>query len=284
MRYATADLNLRAFGTLVARQMLVPVRFLDARRRAILLVHGYNVTEGEAVASMGAFRTTLAYYAPNLLPDTFICTWAGNWNIPGIRPLAYMAMLGHAQESSATFLEAIQQWYARPAAPEELVIVAHSLGCRLVLETLLRMQAAGRPAGMSKLIVVLMAAAVPTEHFNTGGRLRATLGAVDVMVVLHSQADTVLSRVFGLGQTLAGDGRFPEAVGLRAHPPGTPWTRSQAMSAFDHGDYWREMETAELVCQVLGFSIRGGTSGVPLAMRKRLSMHRLATMPMLPSN
>jgi hypothetical protein len=54
------------------------------------------------------------------------------------------------------------------------------------------------------------------------------------------------------------------------------------MPGFDHGDYWRELETAELVCQVLGFPIRSGTSGVPLAVRKNLAMHSLATMPMLP--
>ncbi len=161
--------------------------------------------------------------------------------------------------------------------------MAPSLGCRLVLETLLSFHSAGRPANLKRLIVILMAAAVPIEHFAPGGRLHPTLQVADVIVVLHSDADTVLSRFFGIGQTLAGDGRFPEAVGLRGYPRGTSWTRAQQMRAFDHSDYWKEMETAELVCRVLGFSIRASDSGIPLATQKVLSARRLPIMPLLPN-
>jgi Alpha/beta hydrolase of unknown function (DUF900) len=282
MRYDTSDLNLRAFGTKVSSRMLVPIPFLDPRRRAILLIHGYNVNEAEALSAMGLFRRTLAHYAPSLLDDTFLCTWAGNWNIPGLRPFAYPFMLHHARESALTLLEAIQQWYARLSAPEELVIVAHSLGCRLALEMLLGLEVAGRPVRLRRLIVILMAATIPTEHFVQAGRLFPTLRVADITVVLYSQDDNVLAWAFGLGQTLGGDGWFPEAVGLRANPPGTPWTHAQQMRSFDHGDYWHEMETAALVCGVLGLSVRSSELGVPLAARKALRGRGLPLLPLLP--
>lgn len=265
-------------------QGLVPIRLLDPRRRGILLIHGYNVNEEEAVHKLGEFRTALAQFSPTLLPDTFICTWAGNWNIPGLRPAAYPFMLRNARESAQTLLEVILDWYARPSAPEELVIVAHSLGCRLTLEMLAGLQRHGLPKGLRKLIVFLMAAAVPTEHLEPGGSLDGALRMPKVKVVMHSQSDSVLSTVFGLGQTLARDGWFPEAVGLRGFPKAAPWSLTEQMQAFDHGDYWVEAETAEIVCRVLGIVTRSTASRLPLGMRKLLAQRRINPTSLLPAS
>jgi len=252
------------------------------RRRAILLIHGYNVTEDEALDSLGQFRDALTYYAPALLQNTFVCTWAGNWDIPLLRPTAYPFILSKAKESADTLLEYLTDWYASPSAPAELVIIAHSLGCRLLLETLLKLRNAGKPPSMARLIVVLMAAAVPIDYFLPQREFLPLVGFVDVMVILHSHADTVLSTWFGPGQTAAHDGRFPEAVGLRGHPLGTPWTREHAMLEYDHGDYWRELETAEIVCEVLGLPISPSSRALPLRQRKALAMRDIPTLPFLP--
>jgi len=282
MRREVADIDLRAMSTRVSRRARMAIEFYDRRQRGILLVHGYNVNEEEAVRVLGGFRTALAYFAPALRPDTFTCTWAGNWNIPGLRPAAYPFMLRNANESADTLLGTIEDWYERPFAPEELVIVAHSLGCRLTLDMLATMEVQGRPVRLKRLTVILMAAAVPTAHIAGGGKLERALRVPDVAVVLHSQSDSVLSSVFGLGQTIARDGWFPEAVGLRGNPQGAHWSRTQKMPAFDHGDYWGELETAELVCRILGFSISGFASGVPLAARKLLAQHRGILSSVLP--
>jgi hypothetical protein len=251
------------------------------RSRAVLLVHGYNVNESEALGVLGRFKNTLGYYAPALLPDIFICSWSGNWNVPVLRPLAYPFMLHNAHESAEPFWKAIRVWYDLPGAPNELVILAHSLGCRLTLEMLKLMHAQGRPLNLSRLVVILMAAAVPVQHIEDEGRLNSALGLADTTVVLHSEDDNILASFFGLGQTIAGDGWFPEAVGLRGAPQPGSWTRSERMQAFDHGDYWAELDTAALIATVLGFSARRHDAGIPLAARKLLRGHRLVEAPLL---
>jgi hypothetical protein len=279
-----ADLTLRATGAAVADRARLTWDMASVRQRAILLIHGYNVGERAAPTTLNEFRAALGYFSPELPAHTFTCTWAGNWNIPVIRPAAYPFMLRNARESAEVLLQAITDWYARaPAPPEEFIIVAHSLGCRLVLEMLRAFAAGGRPPGMQRLAVVLMAAAVPTQHVDGGGALENAVTAADVRIVLHSASDSILSLVFGLGQTAGGDGWFPEAVGLRGRPQPGQWTRHQEMAAFDHGDYWGELETAETVCAMLGFRVRrSAVSGVPLATRKLLQRHRSMLASALP--
>jgi esterase/lipase superfamily enzyme len=285
MRRDDPDITLRAMGTRVSTRAKMPIQFFDPRRRAVLLIHGYNVDEDEALKVLNEFKNTLSYFAPTLRPDIFTCTWAGNWKVPALRPAAYPFMLRNARESSETLLELIQDWYARPTAPQELVIIAHSLGCRVTLEMLQAMAIKGRPGRLRRLVVVLMAAAVPTEHVDHGGALEQATPFADVRVVLHSGSDTVLSFWFGLGQTIARDGWFPEAVGLHGYPQSVRWTRTEQMRAFDHGDYWAELETAEMICELLGIPIKqSAVSGVPLATRKLLKQHRVVLAPLLLSS
>ena len=77
-------------------------------------------------------------------------------------------MLQNAHDSATTLLEDIQERYPDPSAPEELVIVAHSLGCRLVLDMLTAMGQRGRPIGLKRFVVILMAAAVPISTLGVG--------------------------------------------------------------------------------------------------------------------
>jgi hypothetical protein len=283
MRKLGADFKLRE-GRYVSAEARAPLRFRRSINRAILLIHGYNVSEDKAVVDLGEFRDALSYYAPDLKDHTYTCAWAGNWGMPGVRVGAYPFMLGQAKASSTTLLETIQEIYQPPSGPEELIIIAHSLGCRVTLEMLHALQAdGGRPAGLKRLVVILMAAAVPIEHVDKGGLLASAVTVPDVTIVLHSEDDWVLSRVFGLGQTMGGDGWFPEAVGLRGRPQTAPWSKTKQMHAFTHGDYWAELETAELVCAMLQIQTRrGAISGAPLATRKRLRQNSLPATGLLP--
>jgi hypothetical protein len=279
MRRETADITLRAQRDAVSKRPGVYAEnFGDPRKRCVLLIHGYNVSEPSAVAVLGPFREALAHFAPALKEDTFTCTWAGDRPVP-LKPAVYPLMLKSARESAETLSYGIKVWYERDTAAPELVIVAHSLGCRLVLETLALIALRGRPARLKKLTVILMAAAVPTQHIAPAGHLHAALAAADVVVALYSTADRVLKWVFGAGQTAAADGWFPEAVGLRGHPPGTRWTTAKEMRAFDHRDYWAELETAELICRILGFPIRPWDVSRPLSVRKQLSRYQPFDLP-----
>jgi hypothetical protein len=281
-----ADLTLRAGVVGLATQMRVPIRFLDPRNRAVVLVHGFNVPEKEGFRVLDNFKRTLSHYAPGIEGDTFLCTWPGEWPSPhlphGVRGTAYPRLVGTADRVAAVFWNSIFEWYARPSAPSELVIVAHSLGCRVTLGMLQAMTSSGKPQNLKRLVVILMAAAVPVKHVEMEGIFKDVFTVVDTVVVLHSEADVVLSTLFPVGQTLALDGWFPEAVGLRGNPRPGRWNRTERMQGFDHSDYWEEMETAVLIASMLGFAARRHDVGIPLATRKRLAAHNLPLLPLLP--
>jgi hypothetical protein len=284
VRYETADINLLTYGNKVAKQANAPILFSRTpRARATILIHGFNVNEAESLKLLGRFRDALGHFAPSIKRDIFICTWAGNWNLPVIRPAAYSFMLKNASETAETLIETFHEWYGLPEAPEELVIVAHSLGCKVILEMLAFMAKSGRPFKLKKLIVILMAAAVPVEHLIPGGKYHAALKVADTIVALHSPDDDILKPlIFGVGQTFGGDGRFPEAVGLHAHPEAAEWTAKNHMREYNHGDYWSEMETAQIVCGLLDIPIRPSERGPTLAARKLLDRRSLPVMPLLP--
>ncbi|WFU68644.1 alpha/beta hydrolase [Bradyrhizobium sp. CB2312] len=270
-------------GRIVAEAAQVTLEnFLVSRFRTVILVHGYNVSEKEALKSLGELKVALSSYAPSLASGIFTCRWAGNWITPIVRLLAYPQIIGNAEESSKPFLRIIKNIYCLDTATEELIIIAHSLGCRLTLEMLQHMAAEGRPQGLKKLTVILMAAAVPCEYVGADGKLEAGADEPDVLAALHSKDDRVLSFAFGAGQTLGFDGLFPEAIGLRGNPQSRPWTHSIRMDAFDHGDYWSE-ETAQRICRILGIVISPfANTSVPLASRKQLGSHRDLAVPPLP--
>jgi hypothetical protein len=210
----------------------------DATTRSMILIHGFNVKEEESLPTLGRFRDALGHYAPSLKKDIFTCTWPGNWNMPIARHFAYSTMIKKAAGSALTLGETIEKRHERDTAPAELVIVAHSLGCKVAIEVLTRMAKEGRPKKIKKLIVALMAAAVPVEHLRPGGKYHAALKVVDTIVALHSPDDDILKPlIFGVGQLFAGDKRS-EAVGLHAHPEGTEWTAKNHMREYNHGDYW----------------------------------------------
>jgi hypothetical protein len=257
--------------------------FLVSRFRTVILVHGYNVSEGRALKSLGEFKAALSSCAPSLASGIFTCRWAGNWLTPIVRLLAYPLIVGNAEDSSEPFLQIIEDIYRLDTATEELIIIAHSLGCRLTLEMLKRMAKAGRPPRLTKLTVILMAAAVPCQHVIDKDKLKDGADEPDALVVLHSEDDKVLSFAFGAGQTARFDGLFPEAIGLRGNPQSGPWTESIRMHAFDHGDYWSEAETARLICRILGIAVSPFASvSIPLASRKQLNSYRNLAVPPLP--
>lgn len=279
-RRRIADITLRAFSTQVAQEINPPWRLLNGPSRVIFLIHGYNVSDRQAVWSLDFFRTLLVECSPSLQEDIFTCSWAGNWDWPVVAPAAYPFMLRNARSSALSFVEFIEKLYARPSPPAELIFVAHSLGCRLALETVRNLRERGRPRGLEKLSVVLMAAAVPAEHLAKDGLLETALELVDRMAVFHSVDDKVLALAFGLGQTLANDGFFPEAIGRRG-APGLPGWMSEDMTGFDHGDYLGETEAAEKVCKALGLLIRIHANRLTLSQRKLLAGRQLPATPWL---
>ena len=222
------------------RAGLVQIR----QNELLVFVHGFNNHEGEAQQAYQAQRarqvarldpSASAQLLDDLLGDAF---WPGDAAWPGpvdwLDFLVYSHAVGVAKDAAAKLAAYIG------TKPGLLVVhfLGHSLGCRLILETidLLRANAAPQIGR-----VCLMAAAVPTFKTSPGGSLVDAVVAPRALLVLFSPADLVLGGAFPPGQTLAhGDeGFFPAAVGLHGDMPLHPGLiqREQIVGA-KHGSYW----------------------------------------------
>ena len=219
----------------------------DARRHCLVLVHGYNNHEGEAATAYLGFRTRQYALFEDLLPgdlekkfgDTF---WPGDADWPGpldwLDFLAYPDAVGNAEKAAPLLAELLMQM----PALESVDFVAHSLGCRLALETINLLYQSGHPA-IGR--ICLMAAAVPCEMVEPGGRFEPALLGLQAagtrIRVLHSKTDLVLKFAFPAGQLLAGEetrgalGRFGPPVDM----PGRGATvTEQRIADAGHSDYW----------------------------------------------
>lgn len=234
----------------------------NSPREMVVLVHGFNNDRAEAgeayaglraqqrkqlgLADFGRFDASLA--------DDF---WPGdaNWGVlDGLDFLVYPAAVGIARDKVALPLA---EFLRRCVDTQIIHFVAHSLGCRVVLEALAELARSGGGPRVGK--VCLMAAAVPVEMVCPGGRLAAGVDLAESVLVLYSPDDLVLTASFPPGQTLAGSGEglFPEAIGHAGNVPGN--ARSELVPKAGHGDYWGHNDSvaarhaANMIQAFLGF-------------------------------
>jgi pimeloyl-ACP methyl ester carboxylesterase len=144
-----------------------------ARRRCAFMVHGFNNHAGEAARAYNGFRVQQLARVPGLselaldrrLADVH---WPGDaewWGpLDPLDFLVYPEAVAHARESAAQLAALIA--HALPAL-DVVDFVGHSLGCRVILETLQRMADDDTPVHVGR--VVLMAAAVPADFLEPGG-------------------------------------------------------------------------------------------------------------------
>src|SRR6185369_5317013 len=95
--------------------------------------------------------------------------------------------------------------HSTEALATEIIFVAHSLGCRVVLEALRELLDGRAPDAESHRVpgVCLMAAAVPTFMVDGNARLAGAAMVPRASYVLHSRADMVLRFTFPSGQGAA---------------------------------------------------------------------------------
>jgi len=228
-------------GGLLTEVLQIPLPDLVTRPEMIVLVHGFNNHYGEAAAAYSGFRTRQQErdpaYASGLesrLGDAF---WPGDaaWGIADKADfLVYSSAVGTATEAAEVLWRHLQ----RMPTLLQVNFIGHSLGCRIVLETIGLLAREGGPRVGS---VCLMAAAVPVFKVVRGGDLEAAMDHADQLLVLFSEADTVLKWAFPAGQTLArGDEGFcPRALGRTTPPPSIAGrTQAKRVNGAKHGDYW----------------------------------------------
>jgi len=227
--------------------------FAQGRRRVVLLIHGYNVTEAAARLGYARFTVdleTLGASAGVLLPDLGGFYWPGDADLGPLSFLSYPCEIEPAKDSAERLATYVRTLVGPGGTPTALYFVGHSLGNRVLLELLDRLAAAPAAAG-HVAGACLMAAAVPVDMVEAGGPLLEGATLPGTTLTLYSRDDTVLHFAFPLGETLAGEGFFPTAVGRFGEPAGV-WTERQELSGDDHGDYWGDARAAMRVARLLG--------------------------------
>jgi hypothetical protein len=202
--------------------------------------------------------------------EVFELHWPGD-HPSGLRVRNWMsfdARIGRADEAGNHLADVL-----RAAAARDVVIVAHSLGCRVVLRALQNLHAG--PGGSPRMQVVLMAAAVPVEDCATGQFEKQPASAT--CTVLHSLHDMVLSLAYPPGQAL--ESRFAEAVGRRGLPRDR-WSARSHQTQLGHGDYWGSESAARSTLAAM--QAAGTVDGSLLPLGRGLSRGPLPAVDPLP--
>lgn len=220
-----------------------PLPAHPAATKIILLIHGFNNTEADAEKSYALLKEKLVEAGVN--PVSLENTWNVYW--PGFEPrrvnllpsdqhaLWYSVLTYRRQVPKAIAAgRLLGEYLSELPSKSSILVVAHSLGCRVALEAFREMTK--NKCGSRVVAFCLMAAAVPTRMADTNGTLNeaAMLGK---SIILWSRWDGVLRNAFPAGQALAHEGNSI-AVGLTGQPA-LVWT-ARHQTDLGHSGYYRK--------------------------------------------
>jgi hypothetical protein len=229
----------------------------DWSRPVCFLLHGYNVEAPGAANSYACLFKTIqnATLLPSLLASQSCLVFWQGYASAGLTsgktfrsPLTYASQIPSACSAAHALKEYVEQ--KSPCRPQ-ITLIAHSLGCRLALEFLDSYARFPTNLAPEFPLVVLMAAAVPTYFLEDLGRLWRGALLADKRLVLFSDRDLILAGPFRAGQTLAGEGVLPKAVGATGRPLGGFWT-DVVPTVNGHSGYFSDSLTAERIATFLG--------------------------------
>lgn len=211
----------------------------------LLLIHGYNNDVDEATEAYDAFERLQRQLSgqPDYAPGTTVARvfWPA-----GSQVWQFMAAIRRVPAVGVALAQSLQDIARLQQRPLFVSVVAHSLGCRLAMETI----RAIRQQGPSLVVfdrLVFFAGALATVQLQSppdSRQLRQSWEAVIKGGVrsLYSPADDVLSLAFPLGSTMAGHGepKLPTALGhdywaLAARPADLGQAENRGAG---HSDYW----------------------------------------------
>lgn len=235
--------------------------------RLVILVHGFNTSEQDARDSYKKFLTNLG-----LPGDERIGTWAHGrisrafWGFywPGDHSSRLVSTLNAPQiyaerrANARTSGESLAELILRLSDQQEIILVGHSLGCRVVLEAVRRIAIArkihGRTGGAQVTSVCLMAAAVPTgDCAGDEAPYRARDGEPKELV-LFSGHDVVLRPGYGIAEWFYDSQKGPAvgATGLPEHRwKGGPLDKNPIDTELGHRHYWDSKRSADYVSDFL---------------------------------
>jgi pimeloyl-ACP methyl ester carboxylesterase len=224
---------------------------LDPRRELLVLVHGFNNHYGEAAIAYFGFRNRQYGNDRGLTPGSLEgllgdCFWPGDaaWGVFDLVDfMVYPSAVGTARRAGPLLAEHLQ------AKPNLLKVdfIGHSMGCRVILETIRALGTTGPLIGK----VCLMAAAVPVFKVETGEELAGAMERPTSVLVLWSESDLVLKVPFRIGQMEASalygnEGWFfPTALGGDMPPPTVAgYLNCIEIKGAGHSDYWGHEKNA----------------------------------------
>ena len=250
---------------------------LAACRHILLLVHGFNNTAEQADA---AYNAMIGNLTPDLLqragdrPDAVVCLqWPGDAAVGPFQvadAIGYPTDIERAKRSAERIADYLRQLCAAHGPNFRISLIAHSLGCRLVLEALKR----SAPGGLQVQVAALMAPAVPVRLVDASLVSPASLAGTDAlarsMLKYHSCFDAVLGVAFPAGQALAfATGIEPEAYGEAVGFFGDPVSfATDGGNTYDaHGEYWGDPKLARYIVAALDATRRMLPPAVPTPAR-----------------
>lgn len=228
----------------------------NGKRQFVLLIHGYANPRKSAEQSYELFIQNLddtvsqAHSSINVPMVEFF--WPGdNRFLPW---LTYWSEVPVAIDSGERLWEFLASRIGPGGSPTEVYFVAHSLGCRVVLETLKRFVSMPAPAGSVIFrSICLMAAAVPVSAVQDAAALLFACHLPQRSQVLFSTSDVTLAAFFRPGEGLAGEG-MSEAVGRRGLPTEN-WNARWNCLGYGHHDYWKSPLPTLQLASLLGVAV-----------------------------
>jgi hypothetical protein len=255
-------------GGFLAEASHFPADLFTAGDDIVLLIHGYAVHQSDASKAYRQFADQLDPPWRRMAIATF---WPGDsWETGAghlnpslgrtlVAKLSYPAQPERAQNAAkqlAILIAGAIRARSRVGRNRKLNlhIVAHSMGCRLTLELLDRLEFALRTGDVALEIplAALMAPAVPRYMTEGQGILKSAMSVAGHLHICHSPEDGVLTWFFKAGQAL--EISFPSGLGNR-DPIGThgaaPAGRrrgsklTHSLTGLGHSDYWKSAEVAQ---------------------------------------
>lgn len=239
---------------------VTPRTFTLRAPRLIVLIHGYNVNRQNGETGFATFGSLTAKYGVtdvSLFGQVVGFLWPGDVNIRFISGLFYPAKIGPAEDSGALLANFLLNLRGPGGVPIQVILVPHSLGNRVALELINDILAQSNRTWGRMEGICLMAAAVPVGMVNGNAKLAAAARSLRTRT-FFSKADRVLHWAFPAGETVAGEGFFPQAIGLFGNPVAV-WNERFDLQPYDHGNYFvgkgTDDRSARYVAQFLGAAV-----------------------------
>jgi esterase/lipase superfamily enzyme len=216
----------------------------------LFFVHGFNNERDDANVSYIEFADILKKFNPNITESIICLHWPGNYKfIRGSQFLFYPQIIKRAK-STAQELSFFLKKNFHLFKNKKITFIAHSLGSRLVIETLANLfQSKFKDVNIN---IFLMAAAIPNNLVSINPRLKQGLKMANGgKTVMFSKGDRVLRYAFRAGQKIEWGEESSEAVGLYGKPEFNTWDKRVNLSPYGHSDYWvSETSAKEIVTKL----------------------------------